>query len=622
MRKQTSKLRNRLMALILICAVLVIGGLLTIVVVEIRSFNRDYSVAHAQSSTIALQNEISASEEYALHFAQTIAGDQELEQALGSGNISALNQILMANAKDTAVDFILVTDVNGAVLGSTLETYDLTGAKAQKAVAQSLAGESYRTLDAGISSYFSAVSAVPIKNNGVIAGSLILGVALNHEQMVDQIKDMQKDDVTLFLGDMRINTTIMKDGKRVVGTTVDPTVAERVLQHGESFSGDLVIAGKPYVTYYSPLKDSDGSIVGILFAGKPQDEMQASINRLLNVFVGVAVVAVVLLILIISIFTKRTISNPLKKLLDFARQIAEGNLDARLEIQSNSEIGELAEAFARMSDNLNEVIGDINTASGQIAEGARQVSASSVALATGATQQASAVEEFTSSMEQVSAQTNQNADRANEANQLSKNALLKAEEGNQQMQAMLAAMTEIDRASEDIAKIIKVIDDIAFQTNILALNAAVEAARAGEHGKGFAVVAEEVRNLAARSAKAAKETTASIQKSIQEVDKGIRIASSTANMLTAIVGSVSQTATLINDISEASGQQVIALKQMNQGINQITGVMQSNSAASEENSASSEELLSQADIMKERVAHFKLQMVDGKQPDFTMPTEA
>ena len=234
------------------------------------------------------------------------------------------------------------------------------------------------------------------------------------------------------------------------------------------------------------------------------------------------------------------------------------------------------------------------------------MSLSSIALATGATQQASAIEEFTSSLEEVSAQTNQNADRANEANQLSKEALAKAEEGNQQMQAMLAAMSEIDRTSEDIAKIIKVIDDIAFQTNILALNAAVEAARAGEHGKGFAVVAEEVRNLAARSAEAAKETTSSIQKSIQEVDKGTRIADSTANMLTAIVSSVSQTATLVSDISEASGQQVIALKQMNQGINQITGVMQANSAASEENSASSEELLSQADIMREQVSHFRL----------------
>jgi methyl-accepting chemotaxis protein len=237
MRKRTNKLGSRLMALILICAVLVIGGLLAIVIVEIQNFNREYSVAHAQSSTLALQNEIDATEENALHFAQTVAGDMELEQALDSGDASALKQILANAAQETAVDFILVTDPNGTVLGSTLETYDLSGAKAQKAVSQSLAGEYYNTLDAGISSYFSAVTAMPVKSNGVIAGSLIMGIALNHEHIVDEIKEMQKDDVTIFLGDTRINTTIMKDGKRVVGTTVDPAVAERVLTLGESFSG-------------------------------------------------------------------------------------------------------------------------------------------------------------------------------------------------------------------------------------------------------------------------------------------------------------------------------------------------------------------------------------------------
>jgi methyl-accepting chemotaxis protein len=264
-----------------------------------------------------------------------------------------------------------------------------------------------------------------------------------------------------------------------------------------------------------------------------------------------------------------------------------------------------------MSMNLNGMIGSIGEASGEIEEGARQVSVSGVALASGATAQARAVEEFSASLEEISAQTTQNAERAGKANELSRAALLKAEEGNAQMQAMLTAMSEINKASEAIAKIIKVIDDIAFQTNILALNAAVEAARAGEHGKGFAVVAEEVRNLAARSAEAAKQTTASIGQSIKEVENGTRIADATADRLGAIVSGVSTAAALVGDIANACAQQVTAIGQMDQGINQITVVMQANSATSVQNSAASEALLNQAEFMKKQVSHFSLRDQDA-----------
>lgn len=320
----------------------------------------------------------------------------------------------------------------------------------------------------------------------------------------------------------------------------------------------------------------------------------------------IVVATTMLVAIVLGIFISRIISVPIRKLAASAEQIADGDLNVVIDIDSKDEVGALAESFRTMSDNLNEIMSNIQVAAEQVASGSKQISVSSMTLSQGATEQASSVEQLTASIEEIASQTRQNADTANHANELAETAKSNATLGNTHMKEMLNAMDDINTASQNISKIIKVIDEIAFQTNILALNAAVEAARAGQHGKGFAVVAEEVRNLAARSANAAKETTEMIEGSILKAEGGTRIANETASALEHIVGDVEQIAKLIGDIATASNEQSLGINQVNQGIMQVSQVVQANSATSEETAAASEELSSQAELMNQQVSRFTL----------------
>jgi methyl-accepting chemotaxis protein len=323
------------------------------------------------------------------------------------------------------------------------------------------------------------------------------------------------------------------------------------------------------------------------------------------VMLAVILVSAIIAILL-GYIVANIISKSLNKLVGVANKIAEGDLDVNIDINTKDEVGTLASSFRKMSDNINEVMSNINNASEQVASGSKQVSDSSMELSQGATEQASSIEQLTASIEEISSQTKLNADNANEANELAELAKENAVQGNSQMKEMLKAMEEINESSSNISKIIKVIDEIAFQTNILALNAAVEAARAGQHGKGFAVVAEEVRNLAARSANAAKETTDMIEGSIKKVEGGTKIATETAEALNKIVDGVAKVANIVSDIATASNEQATGIAQINQGIMQVSEVVQTNSATSEESAAASEELSSQAELLREQVAKFKL----------------
>ncbi len=305
-------------------------------------------------------------------------------------------------------------------------------------------------------------------------------------------------------------------------------------------------------------------------------------------------------------FVLATLSDYIKHISSKLKMMADGNLNTDMDMEYLGDFASIRTSGNQIIDSLNNTLGQINQSAEQVSSGSEQVSSGAQALSQGATEQASSVEELAATINELSGQVTNTASNADEVNELVDSTRDAIDGCNRQMGDMMQAMQKINTSSSEIGKIIKTIEDIAFQTNILALNAAVEAARAGAAGKGFAVVADEVRNLASKSAEAAKNTTTLIEGSLKAVEEGNHLSNATQQSLLQVVGHAEQIAESMGKITKATSDQAEAIQQITLGIDQISAVVQTNSATAEQSAAASEELSSQANMLKGLVGQFNL----------------
>ncbi len=449
------------------------------------------------------------------------------------------------------------------------------------------------------------------------------------------------------------------EGKDLSGST-DPT--------GKHLFVEMVKAtaatgeGKVFYMWAKPGKDQPQQKLSVVKKSKDWNwivgsgiylsDLQAKVDKVFYSILAITLFTI-FIAAILGYLLARAISKPMHQTVKMLQEIENGHLSGRLNLNQSDEIGimansmdkfadsmqhevidalkkladgdlnlslvphdakdEIRNAFNKLETDLNDVMSSIQNAGHQISANSTSVSDFSQSLSQSATESAASLEEISASLGELSSQTKHNAENANQVNTLSSEAKQATEEGKARMSQMVSAMDEISTASQDINKIIKVIDEIAFQTNLLALNAAVEAARAGQHGNGFAVVAEEVRNLAARSAKAASETAALIEGSVDKTNNGSQVAHQTAESLETIFGGVSKVSDLAEEIAAASNQQASGISQINEGLGQIDQAIQQNTATAEESAAASEELSSQAADLLNMLKRFRLKGQNNQQ---------
>ena len=467
----------------------------------------------------------------------------------------------------------------------------------------------------------------PVYDNGTMTAVVALQVNLGKiNAILSQTSGMGETGKVYWGGEDFFMETeskfTEKGGTAVLEQLIDSPASKVLGQSSEAAMTDIFVdyRGKEVLSVFSHAnidKIINAGFDWAVIAEVDRQEILKPVFALIRVIVIIAVVIIAAAVVIMA-FMSRSLSIPIRGAAEAAQQIAAGDLTVKIRkdfLLRKDEIGQLAHTLEGMIENLTDVVRSVASGSEQIASASEQLAEGNQDLSNRTEQQASALEETSSAIEEMNASIKSNADNTATADQLSREAVIKTEEGTKAVSRVVTAMTEISESSNRIADIIEVINNIAFQTNLLALNASIEAARAGEQGKGFAVVAVEVRKLAKRSDKAAGEITAIIKNSNLKVEEGVEIASDAGEVLNEINAAVKRVTALVSEISAASREQLSSVDQIDQTLSSLDDNTQKNAALVEEAASSTEELSAQAQELNSTMQFFKLDFQGGEKGD-------